>query len=105
LPIKWNVLLKEDGAYLDLIYNGSPDVKIAIDGIILGQDKIEIYQNKIGFSSPEEEYKEERKTHARSLVIAPILGLASTFADSPFSRAYPAGLMLPPCVAGLFRRP
>ena len=75
LLVNWDVLLKEDGAYIDIIYNGPPDIKIAASGIVLGQEKINVYQNQIGFASPLEEYEAERTVNERKLVFAPALAL------------------------------
>jgi hypothetical protein len=77
LPVRWTVLPKQDGAFIDLIYNGPPDVKIAVSGLVLGQDSIEIYQNEIGFASPAEEYEAERKVNKRQLALVPVLMLGS----------------------------
>lgn len=43
LSLNWKVLEKDDGAFLELIYAGPPDVEIFVEGDIEGQDVVQKY--------------------------------------------------------------
>ncbi len=43
LPLNWKVLEKDDGALLELIYAGPPDIEISVEGDIEGQDGVQKY--------------------------------------------------------------
>ena len=73
LGVEWDVLEKGEGAFVDLIYNGPPDVAITMGGKIKRQRKITVYQNKIGYTSPLEEYESERRAIHNARLLSPVL--------------------------------
>lgn len=73
----WDEMEKNEGASIDLLYNGPPDVDLLIEGKIRGQKAISVFQNKIGYDSPIQEYEAERRVNRRRRLISPVLMFAS----------------------------
>jgi len=57
----WKILEKNDGAVIELIYAGSPEVNIFVRGIIEGQSKIVTLKSSEKIKSPSEQIAEQRK--------------------------------------------
>jgi|GEM_PF-3504993 len=77
LPVHWEVLAKGEGAVLEILYNGPPASSFGVEGSILGQRGIAEYGNKIGYDSPEAEYRDLKRVNRNGQSIYPGLAILS----------------------------
>lgn len=70
--VVWDELEEGEGASIDLLYNGPPDIKISISGRVRGQKNIVVFQNKIGYGSPMEEYEDARRVNRNRRLWSPV---------------------------------
>lgn len=54
IPVSWKILEENDGAEIEIIYEGPYDIDFDINGIIIGQKSIDIEKQKILKKSPKD---------------------------------------------------
>lgn len=55
VAVSWHILEKDDGASIQLIYEGTEDVKFQIQGVIEGQHEIKCAQLGVSIKTPQEQ--------------------------------------------------
>lgn len=76
----WQILEKNDGAIIQVIYAGGSNVRLVADGIIEGQPQIKQLEFSGTIQSPEEQYKSLQKAHAFEGIVMLIMGTVVLFA-------------------------
>jgi hypothetical protein len=61
VTLSWDILERNDGGIIQLIYIGGTDTAISMDGVIEGQSRILQLQSSIALRSPEEQLRSERR--------------------------------------------
>lgn len=61
VPVSWNILEKDDGASVQLIYLGPPEVEILVEGLIEGSGFVKKVGRDVKIKSPIEQVKSEEK--------------------------------------------
>jgi hypothetical protein len=61
--IDWDILERNDGGIIQLIYAGKPDVHIQAEGVIEGQPSVELAEFSGIIKSPYEQYESERSEY------------------------------------------
>lgn len=57
LAVSWNILEKDDGASIQLIYLGSPEVEIKAEGLIEGSGEIKRVGREVKIKTPAEQFE------------------------------------------------
>ncbi len=57
VAVSWNILEKDDGASIQLIYLGSPEVEIKVEGLIEGSGDIKRVGRELKIKTPAEQFK------------------------------------------------
>ena len=57
VPVSWDILEKGDGASVQLIYQGSPEVEILVEGLIEGSGVVKRVGRDIKIKTPAEQFK------------------------------------------------
>jgi hypothetical protein len=65
LGVSWNILEYGDGAVLQIMYSGTPDVHFLVDGVIEGQEHVKQMSFGIKIQSPGEQFDEGRSSIKR----------------------------------------
>jgi uncharacterized Tic20 family protein len=73
VPVTWRILERNDGASIQLIYLGSIDVDIYVDGLIEGGGAVNRVESGITIKSPTEQFKSEQKLRWFFIVYAGLL--------------------------------
>lgn len=68
IPVSWNILEKDDGATIELIYEGDPHAVISVDGVIVGQSQITPLSFSGKIRTPEQQIEQWRKERWINLV-------------------------------------
>lgn len=63
VTLSWDILERNDGGIVQLIYAGGPETKITVDGVIEGQEGIAQLQSAVTLQSSEEQLRSERKAN------------------------------------------
>ncbi len=61
VPISWNILERDDGASIQLIYLGSPEISIYVDGLIEGSGEIKKVGRELKIKTPIEQVRSEQR--------------------------------------------
>ncbi len=59
--LSWDILERNDGGIIQLIYAGGPETKITVDGVVEGQEGIVQLQSSVALQSTEEQLRSERR--------------------------------------------
>ncbi|MBA7503415.1 hypothetical protein ES706_02024 [subsurface metagenome] len=62
VPISWDILERNDGASIQLLYLGEPEVDVSVQGVIEGQREIKRLSVSTDFKSPQDQKKSFRKS-------------------------------------------
>lgn len=91
LGVTWSILEPGDGAILQIIYSGTPEVDFLVDGVVEGQEEIAQIAFVGKIQSPEEQYHAERRRIRRfsfTLLFLAILLTALCFLLVYFKRKF-----------------
>lgn len=77
VPVSWDILEKDDGASVQLIYLGPPEVEILVDGLIEGSGFVKRVGRDVKIKSPIEQVKSEEK--GRWVLLPPTFFLLIAF--------------------------
>lgn len=61
VPVSWEILEKNEGASIQLLYLGTPDVDISVEGLIEGQGRAKRIVTSSSLKSPQEHRKTRRQ--------------------------------------------
>jgi len=61
VPVSWEILEKNEGASIQLLYVGTPEVDILVEGLIEGQGHAKRIVTSSSLKSPQEHYKARRQ--------------------------------------------
>ncbi|MBA7698569.1 hypothetical protein ES703_107247 [subsurface metagenome] len=61
VPLSWRILEKNDGACIQLIYLGSTDVNINVEGLIEGSGEVGSVDTNVEIESPDEQVRSDRR--------------------------------------------
>jgi cell division protein FtsB len=75
VTIDWDILERNDGGIIQLIYAGKPDVHIQAEGVIEGQPSIDLVEFSGTIKSPYEQYESERSDYRLLESFLLVLGL------------------------------
>jgi len=79
LPVSWRILEKNDGASIQLIYLGSTDVHIIVEGLIEDSGEVKSVGTDVSIKSPYEQVKSERRSKWFFVGLTFFYSLASFF--------------------------
>ena len=82
--VSWDILEKNDGASIQLIYLGSSDVEIGVNGLIEGCGEIKRVGREIEIKSPAEQF-EAAKPAWWALIMLTVLALGLTYFFVPMA--------------------
>jgi hypothetical protein len=71
----WDILERNDGGIIQLIYAGKPDVHIQVEGVIEGQPSVDLVEFSGTIKSPYEQYESERSEYRLLGFLLLLLGL------------------------------
>jgi len=63
VPVTWDILERNDGAVVQLIYAGPPDVEIRLDGIVEGQHQVRVQRFPGEIRSPSEQVSQVARSY------------------------------------------
>lgn len=83
IPLSWNILERNDGASIQIMYLGTPDVEINVRGLIESSGEIEEVGQDIKIKSAAEQYKSSKPPWYIYVIIAsmPVFATAMLIRD------------------------
>ncbi|OGO05929.1 MAG: hypothetical protein A2Z76_04320 [Chloroflexi bacterium RBG_13_56_8b] len=76
VPVSWYILEKDDGASIQLIYEGTQDVNFRVEGVIEGRHEIKDVELGVSIKTPQEQVSEQESGRWAYGIMALASGLA-----------------------------